>query len=48
MVFCEVTGERVNRGVQHGVREVPCVYKFYGRRSHITKLKELVYKLSKD
>lgn len=40
VVFCEVTGERVNRGVQLGV-EVPCVYKFYGRRSHITKLKEL-------
>ena len=36
VVFCEVTGERVNRGVQLGV-EVPCVYKFYGRRSHITK-----------
>ena len=33
MVFCEVTSERVN---QLGV-EVPCVYKFYGRRFHITK-----------
>ena len=41
VVFCEVTGERVNRGVQLGV-EVPCIYKFCGRRSHITKLKELV------
>ena len=33
MVFCEVTGERVN---QLGV-EVPCVYKCYGCRSLITK-----------
>ena len=33
MVFCEVTGEQVN---QLGV-EVPCVYKFYGCRSLITK-----------
>lgn len=39
-VFCEVTGERVNRGVQLGL-EVPCTYKFYGRRTHIDKLKKL-------
>ena len=40
-VFCEVTGERLNHGVQLGV-EVPCVYKYYGRQTHIDKLKELV------
>ena len=47
MVFCKVVGERVNRSVQLGV-EVLCIYMFYGRRSHIIKLKELVCKLSKD
>ena len=47
VVFCEVSGERVNRGVQLGV-EVPCIYKFYGRRSHIKKLKELLSLNSKD
>lgn len=41
VVFCEVTGERLNRGVQLGV-EVLCVYKFYGRQSHLDKLKALV------
>ena len=32
VVFCEVTGERLNRGVQLGV-EVPCVYRFYVARN---------------
>ena len=41
VAFCEVTGERFNCGVQLGV-EVPCVYKFYGRQTHVHKLKELV------
>ena len=40
VVFCEVTGPRVNRGVGLGM-EVPCVYKFYGRRSHIKKLEDI-------
>ena len=40
VVFCKVTGERVNRSVQLGM-EVPCGFKFYGHRSHIAKLKEL-------
>ena len=39
--FCEVTGPRLNRGVGLGV-EVPCVYKFYGRQSHVGKLEELL------
>ena len=41
MVFCEVTGRRVNRGVGLGM-EVPCVNKFYGRQAHIKKLQEIV------
>ena len=40
-VFCEVTGERLNRRVLLGV-EVPCVHKYYGCQTHIDKLKELV------
>ena len=36
-VFCEVTGERLNSGVQ-----VPCVHKYYGHQTHIDKFKELV------
>ena len=40
-VFCDVTGERLNCGVQLGV-EVSCVYKYYGRQTHIDKLKKLV------
>ena len=39
VVFCEIAGERLNRGVQLGV-EVPCLYKFYGRELHLAKLKE--------
>ena len=35
--FCKVTGARLNRGV-----EVPCVYKFWGRNSHLQKLQELI------
>ena len=41
VVFCEVTGERLNCGVQLGL-EVPCVYKFYGRWTHVAKLKKLL------
>ena len=41
LVFCEVTGKRLNGGVQLGV-EVPCVHKYYGRQTHIDKLKKLV------
>ena len=38
---CEVTGSRVNRGVQLGV-EVPCIYRFYGRQAYITRLNHLL------
>ena len=39
-VICTVTGRRTNRGVGLGV-EVPCIYKFTGRKSHIKRLGEL-------
>ena len=38
---CEVTGNRVNRGVQLGL-EVPCTYRFYGRQLYIDRLKDLL------
>ena len=41
---CEITGNRVNRGVQIGV-EVPCVYKLYGRQAYIKRLEELLSEL---
>lgn len=44
VVFCEVTGARVNHGVQLGI-DVLCLYKIYGRGPYITTLKELVSKL---
>ena len=43
MIFCEVTGQRLNRVVRLGI-EVPCVYRFYGHQSHINILEELLRK----
>ena len=37
MFFCEVSGERVNRGVQPGV-EVPCITSFMA--ADLTKRKD--------
>ena len=37
--FC--AARRTNRGVDLGV-EVPCVYRFYGRQSHIDRLSQLL------
>ena len=39
--LCEVTGNRLNRGVGLGV-EVPCTYRFYGRQSYIDRLNHLL------
>ena len=39
--FCEVTGMPTNRGVDLGV-EMPCVYRFYGHRTHIDRLIQLL------
>ena len=36
VIFCEVTGQRLNRGVGLGLA-VPCVYKFYECQSHINE-----------
>ena len=40
-MFCEITAKRLNCGVQLGL-VIPCDYKYYGRQTHIDKLKELV------
>ena len=45
-VECEVTGPGVNRGVGHGL-EVPCMYRFSGKKSHIKRLKELLLSKTK-
>ena len=43
----EVTGTKVNRGAGYGL-EIPCKYHFYGSKSFIDKLKELVEALRSD
>ena len=42
-----VTGPKINRGAGYGL-EVPCTYHFYGPKSFIDKLKELVEALRTD
>ena len=39
--FAEVTGEVVNRGAGYG-QEVPCIYRLYGPKIYVDKMKELV------
>ena len=42
--FAEVTGGKVNRGGGYGL-EVPCVYRLYGPKVYIEKMRELVNSL---
>ena len=44
--FAEVTGGKVNRGGGYGL-EVPCVYRLYGPKAYIEKMKELADSLRK-
>ena len=39
--FAEVAGEKINRGGGYGL-EIPCIYRLYGPRVYIEKMKELV------
>ena len=39
--FAEVTGEKVNRGAGYG-QEIPCVYRLYGPKVYIDRMKELI------
>ena len=41
---CEITGERVNRGIGVGL-EIPCIYCLRGKRLYINKLSVIVNKL---
>ena len=38
--FAEVTGVKINRGAGYGL-EIPCVYRQYGPKVYIDKMKEL-------
>ncbi len=42
--FAEVIGGKVNRGAGYGL-EIPCVYRLYGPRVYINKMKDLVQEL---
>ena len=39
--FAEVTGEKVNRGAGYGLK-IPCVYRLYGPKVYIDRMKELI------
>ena len=39
--FAEVTGEKVNRGAGYGL-EVPCIYRLYGSKLYLDKMKKVV------
>ena len=39
--FARVTGGKVNQGAGYGL-EIPCVYKFYGPKPYIDKLREVI------
>ena len=39
--FAEVTGEKVNREAGYGL-EIPCVYRLYGPKVYIDRMKELI------
>ena len=41
MIFCEVAGRRLNRGRELRI-EVPGVYKFYERQSHLTNTDRII------
>ena len=41
---CEITGERVNRGIGVGL-EIPCIYRLSGKQLYINELSIIVNKL---
>ena len=41
IVSCEITGQHINRGAGLGI-EVPCVYRFRGHGTHITRSQEFL------
>ena len=41
IVSCEITGQRINHGAGLEI-EVPCVYRFHGHGTHITRSQEFL------
>ena len=39
--FAEVTGEKLNKGAGYGL-EIPCVYRLYGPKVYVDKMKKLI------
>ena len=39
--FAELTGEKVNRAVEYGLK-IPCIYHLYGSKAYVEKVKEQV------
>ena len=42
----EVTGTKVNRGAGYGL-EIPCVYRLYGTRAYIERIKTAVEEIER-
>ena len=40
IVYAKVTGGKINRGAGYGL-EIPCIYRLYGPRKYIDKMKEI-------
>ena len=41
-ITCEITGARQRSSLPQGGLEVPCKYKFIGKKKHIKKLRKLL------
>ena len=41
IAYAKVTGGKINRGASYGL-EIPCIYRLYGPREYIDKMKEII------
>ena len=41
IAYAKVTGGKINRGAGYGL-EIPCIYRLYGPREYIDKMKEII------
>ena len=41
IAYAKVTGGKINRGAGYGL-EISCIYRFYGPREYIDKMKEII------
>ena len=44
-IMCEITGRRRRSPLVQGGMEIPCIYKFVGKKKHIKKLVKLLKKV---